>query len=42
MLCKNEKGVLSALMTSILEFDPDFIVSHELYTKFFECIFARI
>ena len=29
-------------MGEILEFDCDFLVVHELYTKFFECVFARI
>ena len=29
-------------MGQILEFDPDFLVVHELYTKFFECLFARM
>ena len=42
LICRNERGVISALMGEILEFDPDFLVVHELYTKFFECIFARI
>eukprot|EP00828_Plagiopyla_frontata_P026228 TRINITY_DN340_c0_g5_i1.p1 TRINITY_DN340_c0_g5~~TRINITY_DN340_c0_g5_i1.p1 ORF type:complete len:984 (+),score=152.17 TRINITY_DN340_c0_g5_i1:927-3878(+) len=42
LLCKNEKGVIGALMSDILEFDPDFLVVHELYTKFFEGMFARI